>query len=74
MSSNADSIVAQIQQDMQALMIYVTGPQTATQTADTIELTLFRPCWRSEPPCCACFLSRVPPCAPLPQRRRTVRC
>jgi hypothetical protein len=42
MSSNADSIVAQIQQDMQALMSYVTGPQTATQTAYTVELTLFR--------------------------------
>lgn len=42
MSSNADSIVAQIQQDMQALMTYVTGPETATQTAATVELTLFR--------------------------------
>lgn len=42
MSSNADSIVAQIQQDMLALLTYVTGPQTATQTAYTVELTLFR--------------------------------
>ena len=42
MASNADSIVAQIQQDMQALMTYVTGPETATQTAYTVELTLFR--------------------------------
>jgi hypothetical protein len=42
MSSNADSIVAQIQQDMQALMTYVTGPETATQTAATVERTLFR--------------------------------
>jgi hypothetical protein len=42
MSSNADAIVAQIQQDMQALMTYVTGPETATQTAYTVELTLFR--------------------------------
>ena len=42
MSSNADSIVTQIQQDMQALMTYVTGPETATQTAYTVELTLFR--------------------------------
>jgi len=42
MSSNADTIVAQIQQDMQALMSYVTGPETATQTAYTVELTLFR--------------------------------
>jgi hypothetical protein len=42
MSSNADSIVTQIQQDIQALMTYVTGPETATQTAATVELTLFR--------------------------------
>ena len=42
MSSNADSIVAQIQQDMLSLLTYATGPQTATQTAYTVELTLFR--------------------------------
>lgn len=42
MSSNADPIVTQIQQDMQALLTYVTGPETATQTAYTVELTLFR--------------------------------
>ena len=42
MSSNADSIVAQIQQDMLSLITYVTGPETATQTAYTVELTLFR--------------------------------
>jgi hypothetical protein len=42
MSSNADSIVAQIQQDMLSLMTYVTGPETATQTVYTVELTLFR--------------------------------
>jgi hypothetical protein len=42
MSSNADAIVAQIQQDMQALMTYVTGPETANKTAYTVELTLFR--------------------------------
>lgn len=42
MPSNADTIVAQIQHDMQALMTYVTGPETATQTAYTVELTLFR--------------------------------
>lgn len=42
MSSNADSIVAQIQQDMLSLMTYVTGPETATQTAYAVELTLFR--------------------------------
>lgn len=42
MSSNAASIVTQIQQDMQALVTYVTGPESATQTAYTVELTLFR--------------------------------
>jgi hypothetical protein len=42
MSSNADAIVAQIQQDMLSLMTYVTGPESATQTAYTVELTLFR--------------------------------
>lgn len=42
MSSNADSIVAQIQQDRLSLMTYVTGPETATQTAYAVELTLFR--------------------------------
>jgi hypothetical protein len=42
MPSNADPIVAQIQQDMQALMTYVTGPETASQTAYTVEVTLFR--------------------------------
>ena len=44
MSSNADSIVAQIQQDMLSLMTYVTGPETATQTAyavdDAVKLNL----------------------------------
>ena len=42
MPSNAEPIVAQIQQDMQALMTYVTGPQSATHNAYTVELTLFR--------------------------------
>jgi hypothetical protein len=42
MSSNADSIVAQIQQDMLSLMTYVTGPESTNQTAYTVELTLFR--------------------------------
>jgi hypothetical protein len=42
MPSNAEPIVAQIRHDMQALMDYVTGPDTATQTAYTVELTLFR--------------------------------
>jgi len=42
MPSNADPIVAQIRHAMQALITYVTGPDTATQTAYTVELTLFR--------------------------------
>ncbi len=42
MASNVDPIVQQIQQDFQALLTYVTGPQSHTLTAATVELTLFR--------------------------------
>jgi len=42
MPSNADPIVAQIRHDMQALITYVTGPDSASQTAYTVELTRFR--------------------------------
>jgi len=42
MPSNADPIVAQIRDDMQALITYVTGPDAGGQTAYTVELTLFR--------------------------------
>lgn len=42
MASNVDPIVQQIQQDFQSLVTYVTGPETRTQTAYTVELTLFR--------------------------------
>lgn len=42
MTSNASPIVQQIQQDFQALLSYVSGPQAHTQTAYTVELTLFR--------------------------------
>jgi hypothetical protein len=42
MASNGDPIVHQIQQDFQALLAYVTGPEAQTQTAYTVELTLFR--------------------------------
>jgi len=42
MSSNAEPIGAQIRHDMQALMDYVTGPDAASHTAYTVELTLFR--------------------------------
>jgi hypothetical protein len=42
MTSNVDLSVQQIQQDFQALIAYVTGPETRTATAYTVELTLFR--------------------------------
>lgn len=42
MASNRDLIVQHIQQDFQALLAYVTGPDAQTQTAYTVELTLFR--------------------------------
>ncbi len=42
MTSNADTSVQQIQQDFQALIADVTGPDTRTATAYTVELTLFR--------------------------------
>ena len=40
MASNRDLIVQHIQQDFQALLAYVTGPQAQTQSAYTVELTL----------------------------------
>ncbi len=42
MTSNVDTSVQQIEQDFQALIAYVTGPETRTATAYTVELTLFR--------------------------------
>jgi len=42
MTSNVSPIVQQIQQDFQALLTYVSGPEAHTQTAYTVELTLFR--------------------------------
>jgi len=42
MAPNRDLIVQHIQQDFQALLTYVTGPEAQTQTASTLELTLFR--------------------------------
>src|SRR5437868_10509840 len=42
MASNRDLIVQHIQQDFQALLAYVSGPQAQTQNAYTVELTLFR--------------------------------
>jgi hypothetical protein len=42
MPSNAAPIVQQIQGDFHALIAYVTGPEAQTQSAYTVELTLFR--------------------------------
>src|ERR671933_1697865 len=42
MTSNTSPIVQQIQQDFQALLTYVSGPEAHTQTASIVELTLFR--------------------------------
>ena len=42
MTSNVDLSVQQIQQDFQALIAYVTGPETRSVTAYTVEFTLFR--------------------------------
>jgi len=42
MTSNVDLSVQQIQQAFQALIAYVTGPETRTATAYTVELTIFR--------------------------------
>ena len=42
MPSNAAPIVQQIQADFHALIAYVTGPEAQTQSAYTVELTLFR--------------------------------
>ncbi len=42
MTSNVDLSVQPIQQDFQAVIAYVTGPDTRTATAYTVELTLFR--------------------------------
>jgi hypothetical protein len=42
MTSNETPIVQQIQQEFQALLTYVSGPEAQTQTAYTVELTLFR--------------------------------
>jgi hypothetical protein len=42
MLSNADPIVTQIRNDLEALMTYVTGAESAQQRAATVELTVFR--------------------------------
>jgi hypothetical protein len=42
MTSNPEPIVQQVQHEFQNLLAYVTGPEARSQTAYTVELTLFR--------------------------------
>ena len=42
MPSNSDLIVQQLHTDFHALLAYVSGPEARSQTAYTVELTLFR--------------------------------
>ncbi len=42
MTSNSEQIVQQVQRDFQTLLAYVSGPEAQSQTAYTVELTLFR--------------------------------
>ena len=42
MTSNPEPIVQQVQDEFQNLLTYVTGPDARSQTAYTVELTLFR--------------------------------
>jgi hypothetical protein len=42
MTSNPESIVQHLQHEFQNLLAYVTGPDTRSQTAYTVELTLFQ--------------------------------
>jgi hypothetical protein len=42
MPSTAEPIIAQVQQQFQDLLAYVTGPETRSSTAYEVELTLFR--------------------------------
>lgn len=42
MPSTAEPMLAQVQQQFQELVAYVTGPETRTSTAYEVELTLFR--------------------------------
>src|SRR5918999_4468493 len=42
MTSNPESIVQQVQHEFPNLLAYVTGPEARSQTASTVELTLFR--------------------------------
>jgi hypothetical protein len=42
MPSNSEPIVQHLRQEFETLLAYVTGPEAATQTAYSVELTLFR--------------------------------
>ncbi len=42
MPANSDAIVQQVRDDFQALLAYVSGPEAHSQTAYSVELTLFR--------------------------------
>ena len=42
MPSPAEPIIAQVQQEFQDLLTYVTGPASSAQTAYAVERTLFR--------------------------------
>jgi len=42
MTSNPESLVPPLQHEFQNLLAYVTGPDARSQTADIVELTLFR--------------------------------
>ena len=42
MTSNPDPIVQPLPHEFQNLLVYVTGPDARSQTAYTVELTLFR--------------------------------
>ena len=42
MTSTAEPIIAQLRQEFEELLSYVTGPETRTATAYEVELTLFR--------------------------------
>ena len=42
MTSNSAEIAQRVQHDFQNLLAYITGSEAQSQTADTVELTLFR--------------------------------
>ena len=42
MSSTTEPIIAQVQQEFQALVLLVSGPDSHHQTADSVERRLFR--------------------------------